>query len=569
MMKRNVAVNEVSRLRLGMRGLTVLACLLLMALAAFGQSGSITGTVNDPSGAAVPNVSIAVKNIETGAVFESGASNTGNYVVPVPAGNYELTVQASGFKKYVRSNLVVQTATGTRLDVVLEVGAVTDTITINEQTPLLKNENAIVVNGMPANSQSIRVEGQDATGNIWKIAQQNSQAGVDAIQEVAIQTSNFAAEFGQAAGGYFNYTMRSGTNDFHGSAYDYIVNEALNAGLPFTDRCVPDGKYCTSTDTRQHVRNRVRRNDYGFTFGGPVRIPKLYDGTNKTFFFFNFEQYRDSRFTSTGLVTVPTTAYRAGDFSTALCSSYTGGGLDGLGGNCSRFNPITVAGAPAIDPAGNQLVQGQIYDPYTTRLVNGVQVRTPYANNAIPLTSMDPVAVAVQKLMPAANLPGNVNNYSIPSYTSFTHTTNFSLKFDQNLSSTIKISGYYSHNKNYSPFANGLPRDLGNADTNNTNHTTRLNYDQTLRPTLLLHVGIGYFQTRQPHVAPPFDQSTIGLKGYYANQIFPDIGGLSAQQGGYSGQGGAIGATFSAIAYEEKPTANTSLTWVHGNHTYK
>src|SRR5206468_7858834 len=134
-----------------------------------------------------------------------------------------------------------------------------------------------------------------------------------------------------------------------------------------------------------------------------------------------------------------------------------------LGGNCSRFNPITVAGAPAIDPAGNQLVQGQIYDPYTTRLVNGQQVRTPYVNNAIPLTSMDPVAVAVQKLIPAANLPGDVNNYTIPSYSSFTHTTNFSIKFDQNLSPTMKISGYYAHNKNFAPFANGFPGIIGNA----------------------------------------------------------------------------------------------------------
>jgi len=594
-----------------MRCLTVFACLLFVALAAYGQgaNGSITGTVTDSSGALAPNVSIEVKNSDTGAVFQSGTSNTGNYVVPVPAGNYEVSVTASGFKKFVRSNLVVQAATGLRLDVTLEVGAITETITVNEQTPLLKtesgemahqlvtkdvtnlpvftvgtnirnplqqivllpgtafqNENAIVVNGMPANSQSIRVEGQDATGNIWKIAQQNSQAGVDAIQEVAIQTSNFAAEFGQAAGGYFNYTMRSGTNDFHGSAYDYIVNEALNAGLPFTDRCVPDGKYCTSTDTRQHVRNRVRRSDFGGTFGGPVKIPKVYDGTNKTFFFANFEQYRNSNFISTGTQTVPTTAYRNGNFSTALCSSYTGGGLDGLGGTCSPFNPITIAGAPATDPAGNRLVQGQIYDPYSTRLVSGQQVRTPYVNNAIPLTSMDPVAVAVQKLIPAANLPGDVNNYTVPSYTSFTHTTTFSLKFDQNLSSTIKISGYYSHNKNYAPFANGLPSVLGNADTNNTNHTTRLNYDQTLRPTLLLHIGIGYFQTRQPHVAPAFDQSTIGLKGYYANQIFPDIGGVAGQQGGYTG---GLGATFSAVAYEEKPTANTSLTWVRGNHTFK
>ena len=104
-----------------------------------------------------------------------------------------------------------------------------------------------MVNGLPANSENIRIEGQDSTSNIWKIAQQNSQGSVEAIQEVAIQTSNFAAEYGQAAGGYFNYTMKSGTNQFHGSGYDFFVNEALNAGLPFTDRCVQDGQYCIDT----------------------------------------------------------------------------------------------------------------------------------------------------------------------------------------------------------------------------------------------------------------------------------------------------------------------------------
>ena len=305
-MKRRV--NEVSRARLAMRCLAALACLLLVALAAFGQggNGSITGTITDSSGAVAPNVSIEVKNSETGAVFHGGTSSTGNYVVSVPAGKYELTVTASGFKKYVRSNMVVETAANTRLDVTLEVGAVSDTVTVTDVAPLMKTESgevshtmptsdvndlpvlttnggggafgnirdplqeivllpgtayqnglAVVVNGLPANSESIRIEGQDSTSNIWKIAQQNSQGSVDAIQEVAVQTSNFAAEYGQAAGGYFNYTMKSGTNAFHGSAYDYLVNEALNAGLPFTDRCTQDGAYCTpNTADRQHIRNR-------------------------------------------------------------------------------------------------------------------------------------------------------------------------------------------------------------------------------------------------------------------------------------------------------------------------
>ena len=599
--------------KLASRLLAAAIFLNLFALAAFGQTGSITGNVLDPSGAAVTNGAIAAKNVETGAVFQSGASNTGNYVIRVPAGNYELSVEASGFKKYVRSNLVVQTATDTRLDVTLEIGATSETITVTEQTPLLKTESGemshiistaqvnqlpiisigqgqglrdplqqivllpgtqytfggqqgfgqgIVVNGLPANSQTIRIEGQDATGNIWKINQQTSQAGLDAIQEVAIQTSNFAAEFGQAAGGYFNYTMKSGTNQFHGSAFDYIANEGLNAGLPFTEAGISN-----SLRTGQHVRNRVRRTDYGFTLGGPVKIPKIYDGENRTFFFFNFEQYRTGNSVSNGLITVPTTGYRTGDFRNALCRSYVGGDTDANGGTCTPYAPITLGGQPALDPLGNALVQGQIFDPYSTRSVNGTQVRTAYVNNQMPVSSMDQVALKVQNIMPKANLPGIVNNYRIPTYRNFTHTTNLSFNFNQNLSDTIKLSGYYQQTNNFAPFVNGLPREIGNADTDNWNRTTRIGYDQTITPTLLLHIGVGYFHTSQPHLAPPFDQSQLGLRGYEANQIFPDIGGtFSGLQGGFNG---GLGATFSAIAYEQKPTATTSLTWVRGNHTIK
>src|SRR6266700_7199692 len=104
-----------------------------------------------------------------------------------------------------------------------------------------------------------------------------NQPSVDSIQEFAIQTSNYAAEFGQAGGAVFIATMKSGTDQFHGTGYDYFVNEALNAASPFTN-----------------VKPRARRNDYGFTFGGPVEIPKIYNGRNKTFFFYNFEQFREN-----------------------------------------------------------------------------------------------------------------------------------------------------------------------------------------------------------------------------------------------------------------------------------
>jgi hypothetical protein len=119
--------------------------------------------------------------------------------------------------------------------------------------------------------------------------------------ETAIQTSNFAPEFGAVGGGLFNITTKSGTNQFHGLGYDYLANEAFNAYTPFVN-----------------TRPRIRRNDFGFNFGGPLSPPKLYDGRDRSFFFFNFEQYREFFVVNDTTITVPTDAYRRGDFSSAL-----------------------------------------------------------------------------------------------------------------------------------------------------------------------------------------------------------------------------------------------------------
>src|SRR5207253_6720081 len=147
-----------------------------------------------------------------------------------------------------------------------------------------QNDFTLRVNGMPSSSQTIRIEGQDATNGLWRAQNQINQPSVDAMQEMTVQTSSFDAGYGQGGGGLFNYTMKSGSNAFHGSAYDYFVNEALNAGTPFTDK----------PGSTEHLRNTQRRNNYGFTFGGPIRIPKLYNGHDKSFFFFNFEQFRET-----------------------------------------------------------------------------------------------------------------------------------------------------------------------------------------------------------------------------------------------------------------------------------
>ncbi len=276
-------------------------------------------------------------------------------------GTYELSVTVPGFKKYVRTGIGIEAYAIDRIDPVLAVGAATESVVVNAESPMLKTEstevsydhphqslddlpiltltgappgfgnssglgnirnplsalqlmpgtdfatdNTLRVNGMPSSSQTINVEGQDASNGFLKQNTQINQQGADAIQEVTVQTSNYAAEYGQAGGGYINYTMKSGTNQLHGSGFDYLTNTVLNAGLPFT---------VDPTNPNYNIRNPIHQNDYGFTLGGPVDIPKVYNGHDKTFFFFSFEQFRQTNFTTNAISQVPTAAEEAGNFA--------------------------------------------------------------------------------------------------------------------------------------------------------------------------------------------------------------------------------------------------------------
>jgi len=572
-------------------------------LAAFAQTdrGTITGTISDPAGAVVANAVVEAKNVATGAVYTAASSGTGNYTVAqLPAGNYELSVAVPGFKKYVRENLTVEVAGTLRIDAALEVGSAAESVTVEAAAPLLKTEGGEVasniststlddlpiltltgsaagigaanslgnirnplsavqllpgaristdtilrINGMPSNSQSINIEGQDSTNGFFKQQNQINQAGVEAIQEVAIQTSNFAAEYGQAGGGYFNYTMKSGTNQIHGSGYDYFVNEALNAGTPFTDN-----------GNGGLIRNPIRQNDYGFTLGGPIDIPKVYNGHDKTFFFFSFEQFRQSAVTSNTVGIVPTAAQRGGNFSAALSSTCNG-----------------------PDPAGQPVCLNEIFDPSTQRTVGGAQVRTPFPNNVIPATRIDPTAAIIQNMIPLPNTPG-LFNYTAPAYSDFRHTEIPSIKIDHSLSSKTKLAVYYSATKTFSPETNGFSEPYTALQPQNAlAQTTRINLDTTLSPTLLLHVGAGYIHTSNPQTAPTYNQSQLFPDGipFTVNNYFPYLAGMfSLNGGGWTGGVGFPGAGNTGVAFtltpeqnDYKPTFNTNLTWVKGNHTYK
>jgi hypothetical protein len=583
-----------------MRPLAGICCRLAFASLAFAQGGgnTITGIITDQTGAVVANVPIEARNLATGLVYTAASTATGNYTIgELPVGTYEVTVAVQGFKKYVRSGLDLAAAQTYRVDIALQLGSAAESVTVTESAPLLNTESGelghsvanetldslpvlgigsasasnagirnpfavtqllpgaqfsgdvtVLINGTPNNTESLRIEGQDSGNGMNTTLQSQTQPSVDSIQEFQVQTSNYAAEYGQAGGAVFIATMKSGTNAFHGSAYDYFVNEALNASTPFVN-----------------AKPRNRRNDYGFTFGGPVRIPKIYDGRNKTFFFYNFEQFRETEIVNNIQDTVPTNLYRQGIFTTALVGKTLG-----------------------TDPLGNPINEGEIYDPASNFTApSGQVVRTPFPNNTIPMTRMDPVALAIQSLIPlpaGPNANGLINNY-LPTYDTLRHTDINSVKVDQMLSSKSKISVYFARTHTHSPlalFADGLPPVISAAIGNNIwAYTTRVNYDYTLKPTLLLHVGVGYQNIHGPTsyccaASDSFNDASIGLTGGLDTGRFPLITGLNSaiSTGGMQTMGpavedGAPGCFLCGGLFLFRPSGNTSLTWIRGNHTYK
>jgi hypothetical protein len=605
----------------------------------FGQggNGSITGTITDPAGLVIGAASVEAANTETGVRYSTASTATGNYTVPnLPVGTYTLTVMVPGFKTYTHSNLALSATQVLRQDVQLEVGATTESVTVQAEATLLKTEtgenstnitleqlqdlpllgvgtvnsgtsgvrnpynsmltlpgvtgytpgNPFVINGLGGGfvlSETMRIEGQDATSRMFNAYTytQMAQPNADAIQEVAYQTSNYAPEFGQAGNVVINMTMKSGTNQFHGTAFENFVNEDLNAGQPFS---ISGG---AAGGDGSKLRPRNRRNDFGGTLGGPIRIPKIYNGKDKSFFFFAYEQYLETNlYTFTD--TVPTADYLNGNFShispngdCSLCALY-GIPTAPLGGLNAQGQPNYT------DALGRPVYANEIYDPSSRAInpANGRAYANPFPNNVIPSSMFNQTSLALQKLFPApqnANLIGNyLGNVPGSRYTAIP-----SLKVDQILTSKDKLSFYWSRINTESqvsvPYgaADGLPLDIGQyRGTFIPTYTTRLNYDRTITPTLLFHAGVGYYHTSFSDRAPnlTFDPTQYGLQGFLIHRNFPVITGMcpapsafGASQGcgGYGGMQQLGPGAGQSQNYEEKPSFNATATWVKNNHTFK
>lgn len=541
-------------------------------------------------------------------MFQGASSSTGNYTVTqLPVGDYELSVTVPGFKKYTHTKFHLAAGQTMGEDIALEVGQTSESVTISAEASLLQTESAevagnftlkqlddlplltvgatndgvrdyfaasrllpgvqycdtatcpsggsgnaitvTVINGTPNNSLGTRLDGatMNPTSSRLGGATMETQSSSEAVQEVNILTSSFAPEFGAGLGAVVNVVTKSGTNGLHGSAYDYLVNTALNA-----------------TPAYLGVKNAIHQNDYGFTVGGPVWIPKIYNGKDRTFFFFSFEEFYQNLLNTTTLSTVPIPAYRSGDFSSLITTE-------------NRL--VSTASGPYTDPLGRTIPSGTIFDPATTFTApSGALVRNPFPGNMIPVTRFDPVAAKIlalvpQPLGPNANQAGS--NYLAP-YNGSRRSYIPSIKVDQNLGSKLHAAFYFQRTSTSTPRtgtgADSLPDNVTVSGTSgNAARTFRLNLDHTVTPTFLMHYTLGWNDS--DFLLGPEDflnaQQTVGVPGAIsAGRGLPLIatGVLpSLAEGGM----GNLGPQYDQHFWERRPSFVTSATYVRGSHTYK
>ena len=540
----------MTRSRFG-AGLAVLVTALALTLTAFAQSvrGSLSGSVTDPTGAVVAGANIVATNVATGVSSTTVSTSSGSYqFAELPLGTYKVTVTAPGFKTASFSNVLVQVNTTTALNVKLALGQSTESVTVTAAATGIQTESSdiggvvtdrqivqlpLALGGVgnlrspeaftfllpgstgpgAANSNNgifiSKLAGGQNFGNevlLDGASQTRSENGssfdeeapsVEALQEFKVTTAIPSAEFGRTTGGVENFVTKSGTNSFHGTAYDIIRNGAFDANTWFNNgrramQCV--GSDNTPACRARYARGPDRQNDFGGTLGGPVWIPKIYDGHDRSFFFFSWEQFRQS-VGGPQTSTVPTAAERTGDFSQFLQTN-----------NVLGTNPCD----------GTPVYFGQIFDPSTTRIVNGRPCRTAFPNNRIPATSISPVAANILKYYPAPQNSGIVNNYTINSPYPINNTT-YTIRIDQSFGQKSKIYGSYSTRENTSLKATRSlpdPVDPNQWAQDFITHFFRFGWDYDFTPSLLNHLNFGTNRSNSKN----FTVAALG-KTNYSSQL--------------------------------------------------
>ncbi|HEX3878725.1 MAG TPA: TonB-dependent receptor [Bryobacteraceae bacterium] len=550
--------------------------------------GAFSGSVTDAQGSAVPKAKITVTETRTNTKSTAISEGTGEYTIPFLApGIYDISAEAPGFKTYIQHGMTLSAGEHPVVDIHLEVGATNESVTVTAESPILVTSspslgqvittaevedipingrtpmmldnlalgvvstyepgpvrpfdngapNSISIGGVPATRNEVLLDGAPNAGQSNQMAYSPM---ADAVTEVRVQAFDMDASSGHTMGGTVNVVTRSGTNGLHGTAYIYNQTSAVDANTFFNNRNnVPRPPY--------------HQNQYGATAGGPVLLPKLYNGRNKVFWFFGWEAMRDSDPADSPLETgnpedytaVPTAAERQGDFSALLHLA---------------TNPVT------------------IYDPNTGVLSGNLVSRTPFPNNIIPTNRLDPVALAYLKYFPQPNsntLSNGQQNYRIVATDSDGYDNELG-RMDVSISDKNRLSFEARHNYR----AQNKNNFFDNPATGNflyrINQGAILDDVYTITPTTVLDMRLSWTRYIENHSSPAdtVDPASLGFPGYIdsvaESKMLPYITFLStsvsagARQSfeplGYNGDGNNFSDIFQAFG---------EVTKIHGNHTLK
>lgn len=559
-------------------------CAALTA-AAYGQTfyGSVVGTVSDATGSAVPEAAVTLTNVGTADRRTMQSDSEGNYrFLNIAPGRYRLEVERTGFNKIVREPITVEVESAVRIDVGMAVGDVTQVVEVMAQTPLLQTENASLgqvvdsrkVLEMPLNGRNpfglvalvpgVVPGGQSGTtptganpfawGNFQIGGGQSNQSASyidgapinasyanltalvptqDAVQEFRVQTNNLGPEFGRLAGGAVNLITKSGTNGFHGSAYEFFRNRVLNSNTFFNNRAGIE-------------RPAFSQNQYGANLGGPVI-------RDKTFFFFSWEGFR-LRQGASYVYSVPTDAMRAGDFSNVRNAS---------GAQIPIYDPLTTCGrfgnaACARDASGNEIIS-----------------RQQFPGNVIPDSRIDPAARVLTNFWARGNTPGAaftaVNNYTANASVGGDN-DQINGRVDHNFSEKHRLFGRYTWWTNLN-----LPIDPYKTNTcvdrcTETFKTNQIVIGDTysLTPTLILDLRASYmrFSYDRTALTTGFDLTQLGwpasMNDQVAFRVVPNVNVV-----GYNNVWSTSGTGSTIIARNDVYSFSPNLAKIWGNHTFK
>ncbi len=524
------------------------AVAVLFSLAAQETTGSITGVIKDASGSVVVGATITAISAQTGAEFRTTSDGSGSYQFPLlRAGSYQVNIEAKGFQRVQQSGVIVNTSERARVDVTLNVGQVSDTITVTAETPLLQSEkvtigqvveqrtiqsiplatrnftqilgtsagvvgsvfnadnpgtgsDSVSVNGARRGSNNLLVDGVPTTNPLNNAPDGDGTPSIEFLSEFKVMTSMFSAEYGRNLGSTINVTTRSGTNEFHGAAYDFLRNTKLNA-RPFFNP----------------TRGQNNQNQYGANIGGPISVPKVYNGKDRTFFFFGWESSRQRNANSSNAAIqriVPTLAMRGGDFS----------------------------GRRAIN------------DPVTGQ---------PFPGAVIPASRINAISKAIQdKFIPTPNFSFGANNF-FAAQSIATDIDMWTVKADHRFGANDTVSGRWFKSKqgDLSPFGQGLPG-FGNI-ANRQKDSGNATYTHLFSATQVLEARFGFDDSSQflqmQNADPP---TNVGLRPLPVTNPdgMPRINITNYVQ---------FGNQANWSDFIKRYTMGATMTWIRGKHNVR